>query len=109
MSLTASENTEAPSPPLHPRVAFCSRQATHDLEDRLRSDGADYPKLGIEDAKLEAKRRGPEDVIKHEREESGVAGHKLRARELGDRHVVAALVEKKPPHLSKRVKNDKGV
>ncbi len=109
MSSTAPATTEAPSPPLRPRVAFRGRQATHDLEDRLRSDGADCPNLGIEAAKLDAEKQGPGDVIKDDEEESGVAVDDLRSRKLGDRQVVAALVEKKPPHLSNRVEHDKGV
>jgi hypothetical protein len=81
--------TEAPSPPLRPRVAFYGRQATDNLEDRLRSDSPNSPNLRIEVAKLEAERKADGDVEPHDEEESGVAIHELRARELGDREVVA--------------------
>ena len=81
--------TEAPSPPLRPRVAFYGRQTTDNLEDRLRSDSPNCPELGIEVAKLEAERNSDGDVELDDEEESCVAIHELRAGELGDRKVVA--------------------
>jgi hypothetical protein len=81
--------TEASSPPLRPRVAFYGRQATDNLERRLRSDSPNSPNLRIEIAKLEAERKADDDVEPHDEEKSGVAIHELRARELGDREVVA--------------------
>ena len=79
------------------------RQATDDLEDRLRSDSPNSPNLRIEVAKLEAERKADADVEPHDEEKSGVAIHELRAGKLGDRKVVASLVDKEAPQLPEHV------
>ncbi len=97
------------SPPLRPRVALYGRQATDDLEHRLRGDSSCCPDLGLEVAKLEAEHNADGGVEPHDEEESGVAIHELRAGKLGDRKVVASLVDKEAPHLPEHVKHDKRV
>ena len=109
VSPAATAVAEASSPPLRPRVAFYGRQATDNLEHHLRSDSSDCPGLGLEVAKLEAECSPDGDVEPHDEEESGVAIHELRAGKLGDRKVVASLVDKEAPQLPEHVKHDKRV